>query len=254
MANAAFVESRARISPHTAACWIDVNGTLAMFDGPGSPCTQTFGLGILSSIDETDLDTLEEFFLTKNAPVLHEVSPMAEGHLPLLADRGYRAIELTSVMMADLSEGHDRKRVPSAGLQTRVVPAEEAELWAATSAAGWLAEHPEMGEFMLDFGRVSVGCEGGYPFIAELDGEPIATAMLFVNGEVAFLAGASTIPAGRNKGPQSALLAARFDFARQAGCQLAAMGASPGSQSQRNAEKNGFQIAYTRTKWQLSDK
>jgi hypothetical protein len=29
------------------------------------------------------------------------------------------------------------------------------------------------------------------------------------------------------------------------------MGASPGGQSQRNAEKNGFRIAYTRTKWQL---
>jgi hypothetical protein len=29
------------------------------------------------------------------------------------------------------------------------------------------------------------------------------------------------------------------------------MGALPGSQSQRNAQKNGFNIAYTRTKWQL---
>jgi hypothetical protein len=28
-------------------------------------------------------------------------------------------------------------------------------------------------------------------------------------------------------------------------------GALPGSGSQRNAEKNGFSIAYTRTKWQL---
>jgi hypothetical protein len=31
------------------------------------------------------------------------------------------------------------------------------------------------------------------------------------------------------------------------------MGALPGSQSQKNAEKNGFRIAYTRTKWQLKD-
>jgi hypothetical protein len=29
------------------------------------------------------------------------------------------------------------------------------------------------------------------------------------------------------------------------------MDALPGSQSQRNAEKNNFRIAYTRTKWQL---
>jgi hypothetical protein len=32
------------------------------------------------------------------------------------------------------------------------------------------------------------------------------------------------------------------------------MGAAPGSVSQRNAEKNGFRIAYTRTKWQLTGK
>jgi len=29
------------------------------------------------------------------------------------------------------------------------------------------------------------------------------------------------------------------------------MGALPGSGSQRNAERHGFRIAYTRTKWQL---
>jgi hypothetical protein len=40
---------------------------------------------------------------------------------------------------------------------------------------------------------------------------------------------------------------ARFVEAR--GCDLALMGAAPGSGSQRNAERNGFRIAYTRLKW-----
>jgi len=35
------------------------------------------------------------------------------------------------------------------------------------------------------------------------------------------------------------------------GCDIAMMAALPGSASQRNAERNGFRIAYTRTKWQL---
>jgi hypothetical protein len=30
------------------------------------------------------------------------------------------------------------------------------------------------------------------------------------------------------------------------------MGALPGSASQRNAERNGFRIAYTRIKWRLA--
>jgi hypothetical protein len=35
-------------------------------------------------------------------------------------------------------------------------------------------------------------------------------------------------------------------------CDLAMMAALPGSSSQHNAERAGFQVAYTRTKWQLS--
>jgi GNAT superfamily N-acetyltransferase len=87
-----------------------------------------------------------------------------------------------------------------------------------------------------------------------VDGKPISAGMLFIYDEVAILAGASTVREGRRKGAQSALLDARLRFAAEKGCRLAMMGAAPGSVSQRNAEKNGFRIAYTRTKWQLTGK
>jgi hypothetical protein len=44
--NARFVELRAGLDPGRGACWIEVCGTYAMYDGPSSPVTQTFGLGI----------------------------------------------------------------------------------------------------------------------------------------------------------------------------------------------------------------
>jgi len=87
-------------------------------------------------------------------------------------------------------------------------------------------------------------------FLAELDGRAIATAVLSIYDGVAHLAGASTIPDGRRRGAQNALLDARLRFAAERGCDLALMGAAPGSGSQRNAERNGFRIAYTRVKWQ----
>jgi hypothetical protein len=40
-------------------------------------------------------------------------------------------------------------------------------------------------------------------------------------------------------------------YAFDHGCDLAMMVAQPGSASQRNAERKGFRIAYTRTKWRL---
>ncbi len=84
---------------------------------------------------------------------------------------------------------------------------------------------------------------------AEIDGQPIATGVVFISGGVALLAGASTIPEARRQGAQSALLEARLRYAVEKRCDLAMMCALPGSASQRNAQRNGFQIAYTRTKW-----
>jgi hypothetical protein len=43
-------------------------------------------------------------------------------------------------------------------------------------------------------------------------------------------------------------------MAARQGCDLAMMCAEPGGASQRNAEREGFRIAYTRTKWQLAAK
>ncbi|MBS1793120.1 MAG: GNAT family N-acetyltransferase [Acidobacteria bacterium] len=251
-ASRAFVETRARLAPMVGASWIEVAGAYAMFDGPESPITQTFGLGLFDEVTERELERIESFFGERGAPVLHEVSPLADpALLPLLGARGYRPVELTSVMYRALDAEHELVKSGPA-IATRVIEPDEDELWARTSAAGWSTEMEGLAEFMLDFGRISANCRGAHPFLAELaGGEPIAAGMLFIFGEVALLGGASTIPEGRRQGGQSALLAARLRFAAEKGCRIAMMGALPGSQSQRNAEKNGFRIAYTRTKWQL---
>jgi predicted acetyltransferase len=87
--------------------------------------------------------------------------------------------------------------------------------------------------------------------MAELDGKPVATGAMSINDGVALLAGASTIPEARRRGAQLALLYSRLRYAAEQGCDIAMMCALPGSASQRNAERQGFRIAYTRIKWQL---
>lgn len=252
-ANADFVETRARLWPESGACWIEVGGAYAMFDGIESPCTQTFGLGLFDEIGGEHLHKLEAFFTKRGAPVFHEVSPMAHPtFMPMLVERGYRPIELTSVMYREL-DGGDLPANLNSVITSRVISDDEVETWARTSANGWATEHESLADFMFNFGRVSAQCEGSYPWLAEIDGSPVATGMMFVHKDVAVLAGASTVLEARNRGAQNALLSARLRFAAENGCRLAMMGASPGSQSQKNAQKNGFQIAYTRIKWQLFD-
>lgn len=250
--NADFVETRARLDPESGAEWMEVAGVYAMFDGVESPLTQTFGFGVFDEITEAELDTLEAFFQKHDAPVFHEVSPMADpSHMELLTRRGYAPLELTSVLIMPLDTVTEPVRAANPQITTRVINRDEIDVWAHAAASGWSTEMPGMEDFMFNFCRIGAQCDGAYPYIAELDGKPISTAAFLMYDGIALLAGASTIPDGRNQGGQTALLEARLRFARESGCTLAIMGATPGSQSQINGQKNGFNIAYTRTKWQL---
>lgn len=249
-ANAAFVDARARLDPSGGATWTEVAGAYAMFDGVGSPLTQTFGLGLFAEAGDEDLARLEAFFEGRGAEVFHEVSPMADpALLARLSGRGYHPIELTSVLFRPTAGEPSGARTP--GLTVRRTGPDEAELWAGVAAEGWASEAPELGDFMLTLGRISANAEGYHGFLAELDGEPVAAGGLSLGEGIALLAGASTVPAARRQGAQLALLEARLRFAAEQGYPLAMMAALPGSASQRNAERQGFRIAYTRTKWQL---
>ena len=249
--NAEFVEARAAADPASGACWIEVAGAYAMYDGPASPITQTFGLGLFDPVSPEDMSRVEEFFRERGAPVFHEVSPLAEGALlALLNERGYRPVEFTSVMFRQLRAGPGVAAPRDERISVRAVGEDEHELWARTAAKGW-SESPEVADIMFDLGLVSAKRPGGLSFLAELGGEPIATGALAISEGVALLAGASTIPEGRQRGAQTALLDARLRYAAERGCDLAMMCALPGSASQRNAERQGFRIAYTRIKWHL---
>ena len=251
-ANAAFVETRARTTPAIGAEWRDVAGTYAMFDGVGSPLTQSFGLGLFAPLTSEQLDELESFFRDRGSDVFHEVSPLADmAVLSLLPERGYRPIELTSVMHMRLADGRPATaKVPARELTVRTIDPSEGQLWADTAARGW-GETAELAAFVRELGGVSARTKGTVCFLAEWSGQPIAAAALGAHDGVAIFAGASTDPAFRGRGAQASLLEARLRHAAGVGCDIAMMGALPGSASQRNGERQGFRIAYTRIKWQL---
>jgi hypothetical protein len=134
----------------------------------------------------------------------------------------------------------------------RVIGPEEAPLWISISARGWAHEHPELLGFLLQLGSISAAREQSLCLRAEVDGNPGAAAVLCMHNEVALFGGSATVPELRHHGLQTARLQGRMRYASGHGCELAMMVAVPGSDSQRNAERMGFRIAYTRTKWRLS--
>lgn len=249
-----FIEARMALEPEHGATWVNRHGAHAMFDGADSPVTQTFGLGLEQTPTVEDLDTLEAFFFDRHADVSHEVSPLAGVSVfSTLATRGYTPIELTSVMFRAIT---NESAAPSASehsrLRVRQITSAEAEMFGATAAKGW-SDTPGLGPFLERFGRVMASRIDGPCFVAELDGHAVAAGALTLSKGVGMLAGASTIPEFRRRGAQLALLDARLRCAASVGCDLAMMCAAPGSASQRNAERNGLRIAYTRVKWQMKE-
>ena len=248
-AAAQYAEARRRLFPASGAEWIEVAGAYAVFDGIDSPITQTFGLGIFEDLRPAQLDVMEQFFSHHGALVLHEVSPFAGvAALDLLCQRGYRPIELSSVLYRSVQPTISEH--PSA-ISVRVIGSEETQLWTDVSVRGWAHDHPELREFLLEVGAISAARDQTLCFLAELDGKPGAAGVLCLHQGVALFAGSSTVPELRCRGLQTALLLERMRYAFEHGCDLAMMVAHPGTESQRNAERKGFRIAYTRTKWQL---
>ena len=226
-------------------------GAVVLFDGPISPITQTFGLGLHQTVTADDLAAIEDFFHSRGAPVQHEVSPLADDStFALLNARGYRPMEFTSVMFRPIEPGIQLSRVPNDRIRARRAGAADADVYVKTAADGW-SEYAEFTDMMTELSRVAVARAGALLFLAEMDGQAIASGALNLSDGVALMAGASTIPSARNQGAQLALLEHRLRYAADAGCDLAMICARPGGASQRNAERHGFRIAYTRIKWLL---
>lgn len=249
--NAACVEGRAELFPDTKAVWMQVAGGWAMFDGVDSPLTQTFGLGLFDSVSPEELDRVESFFRERGAPVFHEVSPLAEpDFLAKLPERGYRPLEFTSVLYRPIGPGCTLSGSRDETIQVRRANDRESAIWAETAAKGW-SDILDVAALMREMSQINATREEAFSFLAEREGAPIAAGTLYIVEGVALLGGASTIPEQRRRGAQLALLEHRLQFGAERGCDLAMMCAQPGSGSQRNAERHGFRIAYTRIKWHL---
>ena len=83
-------------------------------------------------------------------------------------------------------------------------------------------------------------------YLARRDGIPAGGASLRLAEGVAQLCGAATLPEHRRRGVQTALLAARLEAAGREGGEVAVVTTQPGSKSQENAQRHGFEPLYTR--------
>ena len=103
----------------------------------------------------------------------------------------------------------------------------------------------------------TVGRPGWRHYLASLDGAPVAAATLFIDGTVAWLGVASTLPQARRHGAQGALLARRIADATAIGCRHIITETSEQlpdrpNPSFRNMMRAGFDVLYHRPNFMLA--
>jgi GNAT superfamily N-acetyltransferase len=217
---------------------------VAIFAGIGSPMSQTTGLGLRGPIAESDFEAIEDFYFRRKATARIIVCPLADDSLfETLNRRGYRLGEFESTLVRPLEDVPESSHSPA--IKLTLIGAEDADRYAETVGPNFTADgvlSPEMREMM----SVIFGTSCGMSVLAEVEGQGAGGGSLLMHEGVAMLAGAGTLPKFRNKGVHAALFDHRLILARETGCDLAVMGAKPGSTSQKNAERKGFLLVYTK--------
>lgn len=142
------------------------------------------------------------------------------------------------------------ERAPTTDVQ--VEPPDDLELFADVLLRGHGV--PE-GARVRDRASVARWAEiqGWRLYLARVKGAPAGAALLALDDDLGYLANASTLPDFRRRGVQSALIAARTSDAVAAGCDIVSSQAEFGSASQRNLERAGLQVAYTKAVWRLGN-
>jgi GNAT superfamily N-acetyltransferase len=235
-------------TPTSLFAHIEIMGGVAGFAGVDSPVTQAMGVGLHGAVTEAELDTLEEFFRVRGAAVNIEVCPMADMSLvEMLGKRGYRVTEYSDVMFRDIASDPDADALPR-GVGIRKLGADESRLWSETVARGF-AEYFAVTEEFVQVMEMFTRRPGVQCYLATVDGELAGGAALSVYRDIIGCFGAATLPPFRRRGVQSALLARRLADGRAAGGTVAMCVAQLNTASHRNIERNGFRVAYTRSKF-----
>ncbi|HTS35437.1 MAG TPA: GNAT family N-acetyltransferase [Candidatus Solibacter sp.] len=232
--------------PEIGAAEEEICGGHMIFAGLGSPIGRATGAGLDRPFTAEDLDRVEEFYRSKNAPSQVDLCPM---HGPevfeMFKQRGYAIAELNNVLYRKLDAGESFP-APPAGCVIRRSPPEEAEATGAIVESAFFPEGaPEAYRGLI---APLYQMENALAFVAAIDGKPVAcgTGLVIPEHRVFALCGAGTLTEYRGRGLQTALLRARMSAALAAGCEYAVVVTQGGSTSQHNAERLGFRVAYSK--------
>ena len=234
---------------------IPIAGGVASFAEEGSPFNKVAGLGFGGVPGAAALDEIERAFAACGAPVQVELAHLADPAIgAFLTGRGYRLVSFENVLgraltgrarashaTRDRGPAERRRRVRSlarrrGGCRRSTPTPRGCPRMRSSRARPW----PRGPSAISSRRRASAR------YAALRDGIIVGGASFRLAEGIAQFTGAATAPAHRRRGIQTALLSARLADAAAAGCDIAVVTTQPGSKSQQNVQRRGFDLLYTR--------
>ena len=245
-------EAARRRRAHPAGFVIPIAGGVATFAEEGSPFNKVAGLGFDGVPTAAALAEIERAFAACGSPVQIELAHLADPAIgAVLTERGYRLISFENVL--GLAVSGEQGRITPPGVEVRPSGDEEFDDWLDVMADGFahpdadgVPSHEEFPRDVIARAERDFAAAGVMRYIALRDGAIAGGASFRLAEGIAQLTGAATAPAHRRHGVQTALLSARLAAASAGGSDIAVVTTQPGSRSQQNVQRQGFDLLYTR--------
>jgi GNAT superfamily N-acetyltransferase len=234
------------IRPEIGAEEQEICGGHMSFAGLGSPIGRATGLGLDRPLMADDLDRVEQFYCKHGAPAQLDLCPLHDpGVFEMCKQRGYSIAELNNVLYRPL-DANENPPAPPSGCTIRRGRAEEARELSAIVENAFFPEGPP--EAFRDLLIPLYRMEGAVTFAASMEGKVVAcgAGLVIPEHRIFAVCGAGTSADYRGRGLQTALLHARLAAAAKAGCEYAVVVTQGGTTSQRNCERLGFHVAYSK--------
>lgn len=136
---------------------------------------------------------------------------------------------------------------PAPGVEVRPVAAGELDVFLSVFLEGFTA--PTASAANMQFW---LNPPGWHLYLATVEDTPAGAAVLYIDDGIGYLAAASTIPAMRGRGCQTALLNRRIAEAARHDCELITAQCQFGSDSHRNMQRVGLEMAYNKAMWTVA--
>lgn len=213
---------------------LDTGKAVGIFAGETSPLTQ-----VTAVRDGADLSAMPDFYRGRTTVWEATISPFARTDVVhQLIGMGGKLQHYENVTYRTLS---NLPAKPEADIR-EMNSAQERELWGKVANQGFFGDLKN--EMTEQLGFVMATMPNTIRYMAFVDGEPAGTASSFQSDGCVGFGGGAVLPQFRGKGLHAAMIAHRLNNA-PSDCDLAILEATPGSTSQRNAERLGFRVAFT---------